>query len=103
MNEPRWRTIEDDLVEWGLAEREGGVEMSPRFRAALARAAKKLGEEERAGRAPEGSPLEGAVREALRGFPLPAGAEPGRDHVAFLVALEVAALPPEVRRLIGVE
>ena len=99
------RTLEDvhrELAAWGLVEPgEHGLAWTSRFRGAVMREAARLAEEERAGRKPEGAPLEVAVTAALARFPLPGGAAATAEHVRFLYAVELAALPEAVRRLLG--
>ena len=94
--------IEAELRAWGLLEAEGEPRLSRRFRGALARAAALLQEEEATGRRPEGHPVARAVDAALASFTLPPGAAPGPRHRAFLVAVEVASLPENVRAMLGV-
>lgn len=94
--------IQSDLVAWGLLESgEGGPVWTRRFRGGVMREAARLAEEERAGRKPEGAPLENAVAGALASFPLPEGATVTREHSRFLYAVELASLPDAVRHLMG--
>jgi hypothetical protein len=94
-------TAEAELVAWGLLERSPKLAWSRRFRGAVMREAARLAEEEKAGRKPEGSPLATAVRAAMAGSGLPAAASPTRVHEQLLVAVELAALPEPMRRLLG--
>lgn len=102
MTAERIALLEADLIAWGLVERNSeGLSLTRRLRAAVARAAERLQEREKRGEASRGDPLEEAVREALAEFPLPSGARLDRGHLTFLVAVELASLPDEVRVLLG--
>jgi hypothetical protein len=91
---------EQDLVGWGLLERtEKGPAWTRRFRGAVMREAARLAEEEKAGRKPPGPALANAVRGALKGSELPAGASATEAHEQLLVAVELAALPESLREL----
>jgi hypothetical protein len=96
--------VEQDLLSWGILERgrEGGLSPTRRFRAAMARAAMLLQEEEKAGARPSGHPVLNAVTTALGSYPLPAGAAVERAHIAFVTTIEVESLPPAVRQMLGI-
>lgn len=94
--------VQQELLAWGLIEPgEGGLAWTRRFRGAVMREAARLAEEERAGRKPEGAPLQTAVTGALAALPLPEGASPDLQHARFLYAVELASLPDGVRQLLG--
>lgn len=93
--------VEADLVAWGLLKADGGPAWSRRLRGSVMREAARLAVEEQAGRRPEGHPLAVAVRGALATWDLPEGAAVTPDHERFLVAVELAALPPEMHRFVG--
>lgn len=101
MDADRLAAIEQDLLQWGLVERAETLALSRRFRGAVARAAGRLAEEERAGRRPPGPPIENAIALACDDFPLPEGAVLAPDHRKFLVAVELASLPDAVRAAMG--
>jgi hypothetical protein len=87
-----------DLVAWGVLEAPGGP-LTRRARAALARAASTLREEELAGQARPGHPLVLAAALALDGL-APAGAATARHH-QVLAAVELASLPEGVQGMFG--
>lgn len=98
MDDARLARVQEDLVAWGVLA-ENGSEVTPRFRAALARAAATLQRSEAAGVPTPGDPVRNAVRLALRDL------RPGDGvlaaHVTFVAAIELASYPPEVRALLG--
>lgn len=104
MDEARLGEVEHDLLSWNILERTSAGELSPtrRFRAAMARAAMVLQQEEKGGARPGGHPILNTVTAALSDYPLPAGAVVEREHVAFVTTIEVASLPPAVREMLGV-
>lgn len=101
MDPPRLESVENDLVTWGLIEREDGLRPTRRYQGALARAARDLAALERSEGPLAGNPVERVVAWALRDVKLPAGAQLRRDHERFLVAMQLASLPEGVRRAIG--
>jgi hypothetical protein len=94
--------VEGDLIGWGLLERAPSLQLTRRFRGALMRAAAKLQAQEQAsGQPPAENPVARAVEVALEEYPLPPGAVASDAHRRFLVAVEIASLPPAVRGLLG--
>ncbi len=96
MDESNLPRVQADLVAWGLLDDGPPVQLSRRGRAALARAAAFLREEEVAGRARPGHPLlltaEIAVAAAV-----PEGRIATPEHHRYLAAVELASLPEGVR------
>jgi hypothetical protein len=90
-----------DLVAWGVLEADAPVRITRRFRGALMRAAGELQAEEQAGKKRPGSPVDIMVRVALDGFPLPEGAELREPHRKFVVAVQLASLPSNIREFVG--
>lgn len=101
MDEARWDRVRADLVDWGILEPDR-AEVTRRFRGAIMRATIELQQEEKEGRRPAGHPVQNAVEGAFSHYPLPPGAVATSDHRAFVVALQVDALPPAVRQFLGV-
>ncbi|MES2155157.1 MAG: hypothetical protein V4510_08490 [bacterium] len=85
-----------DLVAWGLLDDGVPVQVSRRGRAALARAAAFLREEEVQGRPREGHPLLLTAEIAIAAA-LPEGASATVEHHRLLAAVELASLPEGVR------
>ena len=102
MDEAALARIEGELVEWGVLERAPELQITRRFRGALMRAAARLqAEEQAAGRPPAENPVARAVEVAFSDYPFPPGVIAGDAHRRFLVAVEVASLPPAVRQMLG--
>ena len=94
--------IQADLVAWGILEPgPGPVRITRRFRGGLMRAAGALQAEEKAGNKRPGSPVETMVGVALDEFPLPPGAELRERHRKFVVAVQLASLPENIREFVG--
>lgn len=91
--------VQDDLVAWGVLEGEGPPALTSRARAALARAAIALREQEVAGQAPTGHPVVLAAQLALRDLAPPHAVMAG--HARYVAAVELASLPDAVRRLLS--
>lgn len=102
MDERAMARVVEDLVDWGILEREPELQPTRRFRGAIMRAAALLQEEERAGSKRPGHPIEVSVAVALQNYPLPPGAIATREHHQVLVGLQLASLPENVRALLGV-
>jgi hypothetical protein len=88
--------VQADLVAWGVLE-AGAPLTTRRARAALARAATVLREEELAGQARPGHPLVLAAELALAEL-APAGRPTARHH-QMLAAAELASLPEGVQSM----
>ncbi len=87
-----------DLVAWGLLDYGPPVALTRRGRAALARAAAFLREEELAGRARTGHPLVLAAEIAVAAA-VPDGVVASPEHHRYLAAVELASLPEGVREM----
>lgn len=97
------RKVEEELLAWGIVERRPHAVLTRRFRAAIARAANELAQEEqRPGERPPtaSDPISTAVDRAFTHFPLPAGSRIGPEHRIFALGLEIASLPPAALALI---
>lgn len=97
------RQAEQDLLSWGVLERRPHAVLTRRFRAAIARAASELAQEElRTGErsASVADPISVAVDRAFMHFPLPAGSRVRAEHRLFALGLEIASLPPAALELI---
>jgi len=93
--------LEADLVAWGLVERtSGGMALTRRLRAGVARAAMHLQEQEAKGQAPAGHPLRLALEHALAEATMPAHGRLTPAHVQFLFAVELTSFPDAVRQLL---
>lgn len=92
--------VQADLVAWGLLEAARPDQLSRRGRAAMARAAAFLREEEVQGRARPGHPLLLTSEIVITGV-LPDGAKATVEHHRFLAAVELASLPEGIRGMFG--
>lgn len=98
MTEATLAQVQADLVAWGVLE-AGPPTPTRRARAALARAAQWLREEEVAGRPRPGHPLVLAAELALDEL-APTGQSTARHH-QMLAAAELASLPAAVQAFFG--
>lgn len=101
MDETAFAAARAELRDWGVLEPgDGAPAVTRRFRGAIMRAAMRLQEEEKAGRAPDGHPVVRAVADALRAWPLPDGATATPAHERLVAAVELASLPEAVLALL---
>ena len=93
--------LEQDLIEWGVLEPRPPARFTRRFQGALARSASALQAVEQAGQGAGGDVVGHQVDAALATFLGERGKEVQPGHRAFARAVQLAALPEAVRRILG--
>jgi len=100
MTEPA--ELEQDLIRWGVLEPGAPARFTRRFQGALARSASALQAVEKAGEGAAGDVVGHQVDAALATFlGEEEGAKVEKGHRAFARAVQLAALPDGVRRILG--
>lgn len=95
-------SIRADLAAWGVLESQGPPRFTRRFQGALARAAAGLQAVEVEGKEVPGNPVANQAEAALAAFLAGSGHPVTDGHRKFVTALQLALLPPAVRKALGV-